>query len=276
MSDAPGEIAPFPPERHATLDVLRLARRRLTVPLLLEVDVTAARAALRALRAADGTRPGFTAWVVHCVARAAAEHPRVHAVRQGRRRLVLFREVDVAVPIERAIDRGRDTLPMPTVVRAAQAKSVRAIDDEIRRARTTDVPSGAASIARGPPRWLQAAAFRMPAWVRELAFWRPLLRSPARVKRTMGTVVVTSVGMAAPGVLAWGIPASLHPLAVGVGGIARRHTARGPAEVLALTLVFDHAVVDGAPVGRFVRRLHALMTGADGLAAPVYHQSSSW
>jgi pyruvate/2-oxoglutarate dehydrogenase complex dihydrolipoamide acyltransferase (E2) component len=81
----------------------------------------------------------------------------------------------------------------------------------------------------------------------------------------MGTVVVTSTGMAAPGVLAWGIPLSLHPLSVGVGGVAKRRTGEEERAILALTVVFDHAVTDGAPVGRFVHRLHKAMTHAEGL-----------
>jgi pyruvate/2-oxoglutarate dehydrogenase complex dihydrolipoamide acyltransferase (E2) component len=72
--------------------------------------------------------------------------------------------------------------------------------------------------------------------------------------------------MAVPGILAWGIPLSLHPLAIGIGGIARRSDGGKATEVLALSVVFDHAVTDGAPVGRFVHRLHELMTLADGLA----------
>lgn len=85
------------------------------------------------------------------------------------------------------------------------------------------------------------------------------------MKRMMGTVVVTTPGTATPGILAWGIPSSLHPLAIGVGGIARRDAPHGEREVLALTVVFDHTVTDGAPVGRFVHRLHELMSEADGL-----------
>jgi len=108
--------------------------------------------------------------------------------------------------------------------------------------------------------------FCLPGWVRDLLFWRWLFRSPARLKRTMGTVVVTATGMAAPGVLAWGIPVSAHPLAIGIGGIAQRSTAGGQAEVLGLTVVFDHAVTDGAPVGRFIHLLHQLITRTDALS----------
>jgi hypothetical protein len=263
----PYEVIPFPPERNATLDTLRWARKRPAVTTLLEVDVTGARAAIRTLRARTGQGLSFTAWVVSCVARAAAEHPRVHAVRRGTRRLMVFHEVDVAVLVERAIGDGarRETLPMPVVIRKANEKSPQEIHLELRRAQAAHVPTGAASIERGARPWLQSAFLRLPSWLRDLVFWRWLLRSPLRIKRTMGTVVVTSTGMTAPGVLAWGIPLSLHPLAVGVGGIARRWTGTGTTDVLALTVVFDHAVTDGAPVGRFVHRLHELMTRAAGL-----------
>lgn len=264
----PHEVVPFRPERNATIDTFRLARKRLEVATLLEVDVTRARRAIRAYRSRTGSGLSFTAWVVSCVARAAAEHPGVHAVRRGRRQMVLFHEADVAVVIERAIGAGdrRETVPMPYVVRKANEKSPSEIHEEIRRAQTARVGAGGASIDAGPPPWLQSLFFRLPAWTRDLVFWRWLLRSPERIKRTMGTIVITSAGAAIPGVLAWGIPVALHPLAVGIGGIARRSTASGTAEILALSVVFDHAVTDGAPVGRFIHRVHELMTRAEGLA----------
>jgi pyruvate/2-oxoglutarate dehydrogenase complex dihydrolipoamide acyltransferase (E2) component len=258
----PYRVVPFRPERNATLDTLRWARRRLTIPILLEVDVTDAREAIRAHRSRSGTALSFTAWVVRCVARAAAEHPRVHAARRGGQ-LVLFDEVDVAVVVEREL--GEDTLPMPCVVRGANEKPLVAIHEEIRSAQEAAVAGGAAALQAGPSPRLQSLFFRLPGWLRDLLFWRWLVRSPTLIKQTMGTVVVTAAGMAAPGVLAWGVPLSLHPLAIGVGGIARRGTGNAAAEVLALTVVFDHAVVDGAPVGRFVRCLHELLAGADGL-----------
>ena len=262
------DTVPFAVERNATIDTLRWARKRLTVTALLEVDVTLAREVMREIRRRTGEGLSFTAWVVSCVARAAAEHPRVHALRRGRRELVLFHDVDVAVLVERAVGtRGtqRDTIPMPYVLRRANEKSAWQLHDELRQAQGASVAAGSAAIGGGPPAWAQSLFFRLPASLRDLVLWRPLLRSPQRIKRTMGTVVVTSIGMMAPGVLAWGIPAALHPLAIGVGGIARRDTSSGTAEVLALTVVFDHAVTDGAPVGRFVRRLTELMAGADGL-----------
>ena len=260
-------VIPFLPQRNATVDTLRWAARRHTVPLLLEVDVTRARRLLRTLRDETGDPPGFTAWVVGCVARAAAEHPRVHALRSGRRKIVCFDDVDVAVLVERPVgdESSGETLPVPFVVRHAEGKSTRAIHDEIRSARTAAMTPGAASLESAVSPRLQELFFRLPTWLRDLVLWRGLLRDPHRVKRLMGTVVVTSVGGAAPGVLAWGIPSSIHPLAVAIGGIAPRPGAGEEREVLGITVVFDHDVVDGAPVARFVHRLHELLTGAQGL-----------
>ena len=264
----PHRTVPFRPERVATLDWLRLAdRHRHPIPILLEVDVTDARSAIRDHRRRTGQGLSFTAWVVSCVARAAAEHPRVHAVRKGKRRLVVFDEVDVSVLAEKPLSgeagEEAETLPMPFVVRSAHRKPPAEIHHEIRAAQAAEVAEGSASIARAPSARLQAIFFRLPAWLRDLLYWRWLVRSPARIKKTMGTVVVTSTGMASPGVLAWGIPAGLHPLAIGVGGIGRRTTPDGDRDVLALTIVFDHAVTDGAPVGRFAARLHELMTSGE-------------
>jgi pyruvate/2-oxoglutarate dehydrogenase complex dihydrolipoamide acyltransferase (E2) component len=176
-------------------------------------------------------------------------------------------EVDVSIVVEREVasDQGDETLPMPFVIRSAERKTAAEIHEEIRRAQESEVAPGTSSIEGGVAPWLQSLFFRSPAWLRDLVFWRWFLRNPVRIKETMGTVIVTATGMMAPGVLAWGIPLSLHPLAVGVGGITQRHTPNGKQDLLALTVVFDHAVTDGAPVGRFIRRLHELLKAAEGL-----------
>ena len=95
----------------------------------------------------------------------------------------------------------------------------------------------------------------------------------------MGTVIVTSVPLTSKsGGGGWGIPITIHPLAVALGAIGRRPSlAEGHGEpsgapipsdsreMLSLTVLFDHEVVDGVPVALFLRRLMELMEGAFGL-----------
>lgn len=271
----------FPAARTATMDTLRMGLTRHHVPVLLEVDVTDARGRLAAART-SGDDLSFTAWAIDCVAQAASEHKRVHAVRRGRRGLVVFDDVDVSLPVFRRLtgaDRG-ERVPMPYVVRRANEKTVAQISAELRRAQSLPLAPGEQWVApdgRVPPPRLLRLAYAAPFLLRKWLYWDRLLGDPFRVKRTMGTVMVTSVSIATrSGSRAWAIPIGIHPLIVALGAVARAPAAlgqeagepapdRGPREILSLTVLFDHDVIDGVPVALFLRRLTELMEEAFGL-----------
>jgi pyruvate/2-oxoglutarate dehydrogenase complex dihydrolipoamide acyltransferase (E2) component len=84
-----------------------------------------------------------------------------------------------------------------------------------------------------------------------------------------GTVFVTAVGMFGKGHSGWGIATTPHSLGLVVGSIASKPAViEGriePREILNLTVLFDHDVVDGAPATRFVRRLIELIESGAGL-----------
>ena len=101
---------------------------------LLEVDVTRAREFLREQKATTGGSLSFTAFLIACLAKAIDEHKAVQAFRLGSKRLILFEEVDVFTFIERDVD-GQVPI-MPTIIRAANRKTVREIHHEIRAAQT--------------------------------------------------------------------------------------------------------------------------------------------
>jgi pyruvate/2-oxoglutarate dehydrogenase complex dihydrolipoamide acyltransferase (E2) component len=67
----------------------------------------------------------------------------------------------------------------------------------------------------------------------------------------------------------WGIPIGIHPLIIALGSIARKPGVVGDAivirEYLGTTVLFDHDVIDGAPVARFVQRLQELLEVGYGL-----------
>lgn len=268
---------PFPAYRAAGIDFVTMGRGRNHVPMFLELDVTAARRVIRLRRERTGERLSFTAWIVKCLAQAVSEHKRIHALRQGRRKLVVFDDVDVNMPVERQMAGAppEETLPVPFVIRRANEKSVEQIHREIRAAQVYPLAPGEQLIApdqriRLPP-WALRLFMALPFAVRKALVWDRLGGNPFMAKEMMGTVGITSIGMfgkmGSGG--SWAIPIGISPLNVAVGGISWRPVIVNGCieerELLSVTLVFDHDVIDGAPIARFAARLTELMEGAYGL-----------
>ncbi|MFN8469548.1 MAG: 2-oxo acid dehydrogenase subunit E2, partial [Caldilineaceae bacterium] len=164
------------------------------------------------------------------------------------------------------------TLPMPYIIRQANEKSLTAIHAEIRSAQQAPVGDGATQID-GAYAASQVRIFSMlPKFARDLLVWRRLQRDPFFMKKMMGTVSVTSIGMAGHGGIGWGIPLGIHPLLLAVGGISPRPLLVDDRllmrEHLGLTVLFDHDVTDGAPVARFIGRLQELMESGYSLRFP--------
>jgi pyruvate/2-oxoglutarate dehydrogenase complex dihydrolipoamide acyltransferase (E2) component len=84
----------------------------------------------------------------------------------------------------------------------------------------------------------------------------------------MGTVMITSVGSVArvPG---WILPRSIHNLSLALGSVVKKPWVVGQGiaaqDILHLTVLFDHDVIDGAPAARFVADLVRRMEAGAGL-----------
>lgn len=265
--------------RVAGVDFVTMGKEKNHVPLLLEFDVTVARRAIHIRTEETGEKLSFTGWIIKCLAQAVCEHKRIHALRQGKKKLVVFDDVDVNMPIERQMagSPSRETLPVPFVVRKANEKSVEQIHAEIRAAQAYNLAPGEQVIMPDQrlmlPPWMMQLFLSLPYPVRKALLWNRLKTHPFLVKEMMGTVGITSVGMfgrmGSGG--SWAIPFGISPVNVAIGGIARK-----PAfvdghleerEFLSVTLVFDHDIIDGAPVARFVARLTELMESGFGLVS---------
>jgi pyruvate/2-oxoglutarate dehydrogenase complex dihydrolipoamide acyltransferase (E2) component len=279
------DVQSFPVYRMAGIDFVTMGKEKNHVPLFVEIDVTMARKAIRCHKATTGEGVSFTGWIVKCLAQAVSEHKRIHALRKGHRKTVIFDDVDVNMPIERQVTGAPpgETLPVPFVIRKANEKTVEQIHAEIRAAQAYPLAPGEQVIApdqrlRLPPRALRLF-LSLPRFARNALVWNRLKTDPFFVKEMMGTVGITSVGMygrmGSGG--SWVIPFGISPLNVAIGGIARRPAfvdGRVEArEFLSMTLVFDHDIIDGGPVARFVVRLTELMEGAFGLT-PGYIENS--
>jgi pyruvate/2-oxoglutarate dehydrogenase complex dihydrolipoamide acyltransferase (E2) component len=261
------ETSEFSQLRNPTIDTLDWGQKRHHIPMLLEIDVTAARTAIHDRKTKTGQRISFTGWVIKCIAEAVSEHKQVHALRKGKREIVTFEDVDISMIIERETDTG-EKLPMPYIIRKANEKTVVEIHGEIRAAQRSSVVSEV-QIASDRAAWVTKFFTLLPRFLRNWLFWQPVLRDPFRFKQMMGTVSVTALGVASQTGMSWGIPIGIHPLIIAVGGIAKRpgiiHDEIAIREYVGLTVLFDHDVTDGAPVGRFIRRLQKIMADRYGL-----------
>jgi chloramphenicol O-acetyltransferase len=246
------------PERQVWLNILDLPRLAHPMYGLLEVDVTLARQFITEHKASTGESLSFTGYLTRCVARAVEENKAVQAYRKGRRQLVQFDEVDVGLMIERQI--GEKRVLSGHVIRDASHKTYKEIHEEIRIAQSTHMNQ-----SEEMPRWFRNAMllpWPFSSLVKAIFAW-VIRRDPTIAVSMTGTIGITAVGMFGKGHSGWGFEVTRHSLALVVGSTTWKPTiAEGriePREILNLTIIFDHNVVDGAPAARFTNRLVELI-----------------
>jgi len=232
---------------------------------LLEVDVTVPRRFMADHKARTGESLSFTGYLAFCLARAVDEDKSVQALLKGRTQLVVFDDVDVALFIEREI--GGTRAAMMHVIRRANRKTFQEIHQEIRSVQARPAPAD-----KGMAPWVRF--FMLQPWPLPKLF-SALMRAAVRRDPTImaamgGTVGVTAVGMYGQGATGWGLTPMPHSLDLVVGSIALKPAVVAdriePREILHLTVVFDHDIMDGSPATRFVRRLVELIETGYGLA----------
>jgi chloramphenicol O-acetyltransferase len=261
----PYQIMDLPAARREMPDLLDLYWGKHSIYGLLELDVTVARQFIEEHEASTGEKLSFTGYIVYCLAQAVDVDKSVQAYLKGRKQLVLFDDVDVAMPIERQMNGTR--APMVHIIRRANHKTFMEIHNEIRTIQAQPVPPGKGFAP------LVLFFMRLPKPVPGLfgAFLRMYTRrDPAGTTvKLAGTVGVTAVGMFGQR-SGWGLVPMVQTLGLIVGGIARKPAMLGdriePREFLSLTVTFDHDVVDGAPATRFVKRLAEFVESGYGLA----------
>jgi pyruvate/2-oxoglutarate dehydrogenase complex dihydrolipoamide acyltransferase (E2) component len=260
----PYQVVDLPLERRWMPAFLELKGGKHCIYALMEVDVTLVRQFIERYKAHTSEQLSFTGYLIFCLAHAVAEDKAVQAYRKGRKQLIMFDDVDVGFMIE--MQRGEKQVLTGHVIRGADHKTYREINDEIRSVQSYQEPASADTVS-----WIHHALL-LPWPLSRLfnAFFRMAVqRDPTIVTSMSGTVGISSVGMFGKGHAGWGISTGSHVLDLIVGGTARKLAeVEGRIEsrqVLSLTIVFDHDVIDGAPATRFTRRLVELIESGYGL-----------
>jgi pyruvate/2-oxoglutarate dehydrogenase complex dihydrolipoamide acyltransferase (E2) component len=260
----PFHVVELAAERRGMAAFQELKAGRHNMYALLEVDVTVAKKFIDDYATKTGEQLSFTGYLIACLAHAVDEDKTVQAYRKGSKQLVVFDNVDVGFLIE--LKGGAKPILRGHVVRAANRKTFWEIHQEIRAVQSRQVTSDAEKAS-----WFRSAML-LPRPLSSLfkAVFRTLLsRDPTIATSMSGTVGISSVGMFGKGHAGWGISTGMHALDLVVGGIARKLAEVDgriePRQMLSLTIIFDHDVIDGAPAARFTRRLVELIESGYGL-----------
>lgn len=240
----------IPRSRIATFDIFDVGLSKHHINAMLEFDVTDSRTKLRDLRK-EGTAISFNAWLIKVIGSVLQKHPEAAAYFYNKKRLIIFDDINVSMIVEKKI--GDTKVPIPLVIEKVNKKNALEITQEIENAKSQKLNPADIVLEKKSTAY-QRLYYHFPGFLRRL-FWRLLLKNPKTAYKTMGNVAVTSIGMIGK-INGWFIHKSVHPISFGVGSILKKPVVIDNEikirEILNMTILVDHDVIDGAPMVRFL------------------------
>ena len=239
--------------RIATFDVVSIGLLKHHISALLEFDVTDSRKKLRDLRR-NGIKASFNGWIIKIISKVLEQHPEASAYLYSKRNLIIFKDINISIVIEKSIDDIK--VPIPLVIEKTNEKSVSEITLEIENAKN-QVLSDKDIVLKKKTMIYERLYFQLPGILRR-AIWKFMLAHPKIAYKKMGNAVISSVGMMGR-INGWFIPKSVHPISFGIGSVIKKPAVYDNEikirEILNMTILIDHDVIDGAPMVRFLNDL---------------------
>ena len=237
------------------------AKRVNTIWAFGSADITKARKRIREHKEKTGESISFTAFLIACYARIVEKHKYpMNTLVKSRKDYYIFDEVDVQTNTERIVNGVKK--PVNLTIRNAHLKTLREIHTEIRQGQkkkielTTGNKGGKNLIKIFP---------KLPRFIRKIIIHK-IFTDPLRKKKMLGTVGLTAAGMMAKDTdeLGWAIYMTPHSCSLGIGSMAKDYKLNKEGNVveresLAVTLAFNHQVIDGGPAARFLQDLYYLV-----------------
>ncbi len=156
-------------------------------------------------------------------------------------------------------------MPLIFVIRKTNEKSIREIHEEIRAAQVMseedyeNLDSNKSAILLN----------QLPKFLRRIFFWKRFEKNPFFRKKYAGTILVSSIGMAGKSISGWAMHPTSHSPVFTIGALKEKPCVVNKKivirDILFLSLMIDHSVIDGAPAVRFVSRLIEIIENATGL-----------
>jgi len=254
----------FPHNRKIIVDALEQYKYYNHIVGLFELDVTDAMVIFERYKA-KGKPLSFTSWIMKCIAEAVKIHPVIHTLRKGRKKTITFEDVDIKCMVEKDDAEG-NKIPIHYIIRKANEKSFLEIQEEIRVAQKykEEKRRGEKKIKR-----FQGNIMMLPKFARRIV-WHSVMTNPMNVKKHLGTIGVSALGMYGKGINGWAIPRTPHSTQLLLGAIIKKPVVTDDNQIkirsiLNVTVSFNHDTVDGGPAVRFVKTLQELTESAFNL-----------
>lgn len=243
----------FPASRIASIDVCAIGKQKHHVPALIEIDVTLPREKIRQHKI-NKNRISFTAWLIKVISLTIMKHQITAAFLKGKRQAVVFEDVNVSLLVEKEVNGHK--VPMPMIIEKAHEAKMEAITRQIADARQQKLSEKDIVLQQRSGKW-ERIYYHLPGFIRKQV-WKYMLKRPGLVFKKMGNVAITSIGMMGS-VKGWFIPISIHPVCFGISAITKKPMVINDQivirEVLSMTILMDHDVIDGALMARFISDL---------------------
>jgi hypothetical protein len=243
----------IPQSRIATFDIYSFGLKKHHVNALLEFDVTESRRKLSDLRK-NGTNISFNAWLIKAISRALEKHPEAASFLYSKKKLITFKDHNISFLVEKQI--GDQRVPLPMVIEQVNLKSALDISREIEQVKSQMITNKDVVLDKKSTMY-ERLYYHLPGFLRKMV-WRYILNHPKFAYKKMGNVAITSPGMMGK-VNGWFIHRSIHPISFGIGSVLKKPAVVNNEiqirEMLNVTLLIDHDVIDGAPMVRFLKEL---------------------
>lgn len=243
----------IPRSRIATFDTIALGLLKHHVSALLEFDVTESKRKLQELRR-EGTKISFNAWLIKVISNVLQQHKEASAFLYSKKKLIIFDDINISIIVEKKI--GDKAVPIPLIIERSNLKSALEITAEIENAKNQEI-TGDDIVLNRTSSFYENLYYHLPGFIRR-GIWKIMLRNPKFIFRKMGNAIITSVGMMGK-INGWFIHKSIHPISFGIGSVLKKPYVMDNEvkirDILNMTILVDHDVIDGAPMVRFLNNL---------------------
>lgn len=248
------KIHKFPKSRIATIDVCEMGKKKHHVAAFLEMDVTSAKEKIKTYKK-DVGKISFIAWLIKVIGHTVADKNGIAAYLAGKQKTMVFDDVNISFLIEKEIN--GEKVPLPVVIEKANTLEIEKITKFLNDSKQDTLSDNQIVIQKRTTR-AERFYYHLPGFIRR-TIWKFMLKRPKMLFEKMGNVAVTSLGMYGK-INGWFIPISIHPICFGIGSVMKKPVVKNDKieirEILNLTVLIDHDVIDGGSMARFISALN--------------------